>query len=285
MLKPWRRTASTSLRQRLVARRVVPAQRAKALLDLGPRMLAEGGEAAAGGADQRGEAAADIDMQAHRRLAARQRHHDHVLEVGQLDADRGDAVAAATASSSWGCTRLGKSPFSSDGARQRQHADAEAVLLGQRVDLHQLLGDQRAQDVQRRAGHQAERLRRSPSRRAASRLRPSRRRMATARVTAGTARTRGIGRSVMIVSYTINRCRIVQSIRAGRPSMPAMTRLTDYTSYADAQAHFSPAEAVGAVRRRPRAAEHRPRVHRPACRPIRPRRRASSRTPTGATRC
>ena len=93
MLKPCRRTVSTSLQPGLVARRVVPAQRAEALLDLGPRVVAEGGEAAAGGADQRGEAAADIDMQAHRRLAARQRHHDHVLEVGQLDADRRDAVA------------------------------------------------------------------------------------------------------------------------------------------------------------------------------------------------
>ena len=84
------------LEPRLVARRIVPAQRLEALLDLGRRVIAEGREAAAGGADQGGEAAADIDVQPHRRLAARERDHDHVPEIGQLDADRGDADSAAT---------------------------------------------------------------------------------------------------------------------------------------------------------------------------------------------
>ena len=42
-----------------------------------------------------------------------------------------------------------------------------------------------------------------------------------------------------------------------------MAKLTDYTSYADAQAHWAPDQAVGAVRRQPRAAQHRARVHRP----------------------
>src|SRR5262245_20361079 len=50
----------------LPARRLVPAQRAEALLDLGPGMIGEGRHAAAGGADQGREAAADIDMDAHR---------------------------------------------------------------------------------------------------------------------------------------------------------------------------------------------------------------------------
>ena len=56
-------------------------------------MFAEGRDAAARRADQRRKAAADVDMQAHRRLGARQRDHDHVVEVGDFEADRGHAVA------------------------------------------------------------------------------------------------------------------------------------------------------------------------------------------------
>jgi hypothetical protein len=52
-------------------------------------MLAERRDAAARRADQCGKTAADVDMQANRRLGARQRDHDHVVEVGHFDADGG----------------------------------------------------------------------------------------------------------------------------------------------------------------------------------------------------
>ena len=61
-----------------------------------------------------------------------------------------------------------------------------------------------------------------------------------------------------------------------------MATLTDHTTYADAQRHCSPAAALGALRRRPRSAEHRARVHRPARRPDRVAVRLVH-SPTGAT--
>jgi hypothetical protein len=119
-------------------------------------MAAERRDAAAGRADQGREAAADINMQAHRRLGARQRHHDHVLQVGELKADRGDAMALRQGVE-MGLHRRREAVALERRAGQRQGAHAERVLLAG-VDLHQLLGDQHAQDVQHGARHQVERL-------------------------------------------------------------------------------------------------------------------------------
>ena len=99
--------------------------------------------------------------------------------------------------------------------------------------------------------------------------------MATARVTAGTARM------VMVVYIQLQNL-LYNHARLGRTS-PAMTSLTDYTSYADAQAHWSPAklwELFDGDRERLNIAHecidrHVDGEHRP---------RSSSCTPTAATR-
>ena len=147
----------------LVVRRVVPAQAVKAFLDLGPGLLGEGREAASGGADQGGEAAADIDMQAHRRLAS--------APAPPRSCGRGPAAprrspsrrSASTARRACGRTRLGKSPFSSTARASGSMPTPRLYCLVSGSTLHQLLGHQRAQDVQRRARHQVRAPARSPS--------------------------------------------------------------------------------------------------------------------------
>src|SRR5689334_7814558 len=64
--------------------------------------------------------------------------------------------------------------------------------------------------------------------------RPSRRRMATARVTAGTA----LGVMIVYIQLLIF---LYNTGDVGRPSA-AMKKLTDFTSYADAQANFASAK-------------------------------------------
>src|SRR5262245_61307638 len=219
-----------------VGGRPVPAQSAEPLLDLAPGMPAEGGEATAGGADQGGEAAADIDMQAHRGRGAGKRHHHHVVEIGQLDADCRHAVAARQRVEP-GAHQAGEVAVLQEGPRQRQHADAQPVALGLRVDPHQLLGAERAQDVQRRARHQAKlagdvlqaKRRAAAAQQAKHGDRPRHRRN-------GPDSRRSFGRHDCI--YTIYGA-VVQ--RTGLGHDRRMAKLTDFTRYADAQAHFSSA--------------------------------------------
>src|SRR6185312_11400106 len=213
-----------------VGRCVVPAQRAEAPLELLGRMAAERGDAAAGSRDHRREAAADVDMQAHRSLGLRQRHHDHVPEVRHLDADRGDRIAAREAVDVR--LDLAREVGALEGAaRQGEGAEPQPVALGV-VDRHQLLGDEGPQDVQRRARHQVERLR--------DRLHAHRRLGAAEQAQDGDGAGDGGNGSwrhdciCTTIDFSVQR-----GVIGGASS--AMKKLTDFTSYADAQANFASA--------------------------------------------
>src|SRR5207302_5530838 len=74
----------------LEARWGLPAQQPKALLDLAPRSGAIGGNQTPRCTDERGESAANVDVQPERNFGMRQREHDHVIEPDNFHADRGD---------------------------------------------------------------------------------------------------------------------------------------------------------------------------------------------------
>jgi len=89
-------------------------------------------------------------------IRARDGDHDDVLEPDHLDADGGDAVTAREPIE----LRLRHLREAVPGERAARHGDeagAEAISLGHGIERDQLLGDQHSQDVQARAGNQAER--------------------------------------------------------------------------------------------------------------------------------
>ena len=136
------------------ARRLFPAQLVEPRLELGFRIVAEGRDDAAGGADQRGEAAADLDVELEA-LRLRRGDGDDPVESDDLHAEHRDPEALGQpVEHRLGevCEAVAAQPL----AGEREDAGLQRVTLGVGIERDQLFRDQRAQHVEAGAGHQPE---------------------------------------------------------------------------------------------------------------------------------
>src|SRR5262245_47956329 len=127
--------------------RAVPSNKLEARLDLVLVVLAERGDAAAGGADERRETTPDIDMDVKGLVATRDGHHNDVVKPMRLEPDGGHPIRLRQFFED--VLNDGRKPAASQQlATQGEQARAQPPRLGFLVEADELLGRKRPQDVQ-----------------------------------------------------------------------------------------------------------------------------------------
>src|SRR3546814_993031 len=126
-----------------------------ARFDLRIGMIAERGDATAGGADQRREATADLRAELKVRPGLRGRDDDDVVETDDLHAEQRQ-VELLTDAVQRRLHEIIEAVAPQPVARQRQHAGLQRIALGVGIERDEFLGDQCAQPIQASTRHQAE---------------------------------------------------------------------------------------------------------------------------------